>query len=111
MARAVGGGSQRRSASMSRLIWTGPALADVQRLYQFLALKSSYAARRAVGAIRSQVRILEAQPEVGRILSDTDPEYRTWPIDFGDSGYVVLYRFAGHRVYILAVRHQREAGF
>ena len=96
---------------MSRLIWTGPALADVQRLYQFLALKSADAARRAVGAIRSQVRILETQPEAGRSLSDVDPEYRTWPIDFGDSGYVVLYRFDGRQVYLLAVRHQREAGF
>lgn len=96
---------------MPRLIWTGPALADIQRLYQFLALKSLDAARRAVGAIRSQVRILETQPDIGRVLSDTDPEYRTWPIDFGDSGYVVLYRFDGHQVSILAVRHQREAGF
>lgn len=96
---------------MSRLIWTGPALADIRRLYQFLALKSLDAARRAVGAIRSQVRILESQPEAGRALSDTDPEYRTWPIVFGDSGYVVLYRFDGRQVSILGVRHQREAGF
>ena len=96
---------------MSHLIWTGAALADVQRLYRFLALKSPDAAGRAVGAIRSQVRLLETQPEVGRPLSDIDPEYRTWPIDFGESGYVVLYRFDGRQVYILAVRHQREAGF
>jgi plasmid stabilization system protein ParE len=96
---------------MPRLIWTGQALADIRRLYQFLALKSPDAARRAVGAIRSQVRILETQPGVGRSLSDTDPEYRTWPIDFGDSGYVVLYRNDPRQVSILAVRHQREAGF
>ena len=96
---------------MSRLIWTGPALADVRRLYLFLASKSQEAARRAVGAIRSQVRILETQPELGRAWSDTDPEYRTWPIHFGDSGYVVLYRFDGRQVSILGVRHQREVGF
>lgn len=96
---------------MPRLIWTGPALADIHRLYQFLALKSQDAARRAVGAIRSQVRILQDQPEVGRALADTDPEYRTWLIEFGDSGYVVLYRFDGRQISILAVRHQREAGF
>jgi plasmid stabilization system protein ParE len=96
---------------MSRLIWTGPALADVQRLYQFLASNSSDTARRGVGAIRRQVRILETRPEIGPVLSDNDLEYRTWPIDFGDSGYVVLYRFDGRQVYILAVRHQREAGF
>lgn len=96
---------------MPRLIWTGPALADVQRLYRFIALKSPDAAGRAVAAIRSQVRILETHPEVGRALSDTDPEYRTWPIEFGDSGYVVLYRFDSRQVFVLAVRHQREAGF
>lgn len=96
---------------MPRLIWTGPALADVQRLYQFLASKSPDAARRAVGAIRSQVRILEAQPGIGRALAETDPEYRTWPIDFGESGYVVLYRFDSRQVSILALRQQREAGF
>lgn len=62
---------------MPRLIWTGPTLADIHRLYQFPALKSQDAARRAVGAIRSQVRILQDQPEVGRALADTDPEYRT----------------------------------
>ncbi len=96
---------------MSRLIWSGQALNDVQRLYRFLALKNPDAARRAIGAIRSQVRILEAQPGAGSAFSETDPEYRTWPIAFGDSGYVVLYRFDGRQLTILAIRHQREAGF
>ena len=96
---------------MPRLIWTGPALADMQRLYRFLTSKSPDAARRAVGAIRSQVRILKTQPGLGRALTETDPEYRTWPIAFGESGYVVLYRFDNRQVSILALRHQREAGF
>lgn len=96
---------------MPRLIWTGPALADVQRLYRFLASKSPDAARSAIGAIRSQVRILETQPGHGRAFAESDPEYRIWPIDFGESGYVVLYRFDGHQVSVLALRHQREAGF
>ena len=96
---------------MRRLIWTGPALADVQRLYRFLASKNPDAARRPVGAIRSQVEILEAQPNLGHVFAELDSEYRTWPIDFGESGYVVLYRFDSHQVSILALRHQREAGF
>jgi len=96
---------------MPRLIWTAPALADMQRLYRFLASKSPDAARRAAGAIRSQVRILETQPGLGRAVAETDPEYRTWPIAFGDSGYVALYRIDSHQVTILALRHQREAGF
>lgn len=36
---------------------------------------------------------------------------RDWPLDFGDSGYVVRYRFDGELVTIMAVRHQKEAGF
>jgi len=39
-----------------------------------------------------------------------EPEYHMWLIDFGDSGQVALYRLAGVRVVILAVRHQREFG-
>lgn len=96
---------------MPRLIWTAPALADMQRLYRFLASKSPDAARRAAGAIRSQLRVLETQPGLGRALRETDPEYRAWPITFGDSGYVALYRFDSGQVLILALRHQKEAGF
>jgi plasmid stabilization system protein ParE len=40
-----------------------------------------------------------------------DEAFRDWPVDFGDSGYVVRYRFAEDEVVILAVRHQKEAGF
>ena len=32
-------------------------------------------------------------------------------INFGDSGYVSLYRFDGETAVVLAVRHQREAGY
>jgi plasmid stabilization system protein ParE len=96
---------------MPRLIWTGAALADIERLYRFLAVNSPEAARRAVAAIRSQVRILQVQPGLGHALTETDPEFRVWPIDFGDSGYLALYRFDSRQVSILAVRHQREAGF
>ena len=40
-----------------------------------------------------------------------DPEYREKLIDFGNSGYVVLYRLDGETVALLAVRHQKEAGY
>ncbi len=38
-------------------------------------------------------------------------EYRELVIEFGDSGYVVLYRYDGAIAVILAVRHQKEAGY
>ncbi len=96
---------------MPRLIWTPPALADVQRLYRFLAPKDEVAARRAVKAIRAGLKILAHQPEAGRPSENMDPAFREWPIEFGSSGYIALYHFDGEIAAILAVRHQKEAGY
>lgn len=96
---------------MPRLIWTPHALADVQRLHHFLALKDADAAQRAVAAIRAGVQILAQQPRIGRPVEDMEPGYREKLIDFAHSGYVALYRVEGDQVVILAVRHQREAGY
>jgi len=93
-----------------RLIWTPSALTDVQRLYRFLAPNDADAAQRAVKAIRVGVKILAHQPRAGRPVEDMEPEFREWPIDFGNSGYVALYRFDGENIAILAVRYQKEAG-
>lgn len=51
------------------------------------------------------------QSAIGRPAEDMEPEYREWMIDFGDSGYVALYRHDEQTAVILAVRHQREAGY
>ncbi len=96
---------------MPRLIWSPAALADVQRLYRFLAQNNTDAARRAVKSIREGVKILALRPGIGRPAEDMEPEYREWIIDFGGSGYVALYRYEADAAAILAVRHQREAGY
>ena len=96
---------------MPRLIWTPPALRDVQRLYRFLAPKNLDAARRAVKAIRRAVQVLEQQPGLGRPVEDMPEEFREWIIDFGDSGYVARYRIDTDAVTILAVLHQKEVGY
>lgn len=38
-------------------------------------------------------------------------QYRELLIEFGDSGYVALYRHHCDQVNVLALRHQREAGY
>lgn len=96
---------------MPRLIWSPPALADVQRLFNFLASKDEDAARRAIKIIRAGVKILAHQPQAGRPVEDMDPAFREWLIDFGSSGYIALYHFDGETATILAVRHQKEAGY
>lgn len=96
---------------MPQLIWSPQALLDVQRLYRFLAPKNLEAAKRAITAIRQGVNVLSAQPGIGRPVEDMADEFRDWIIDFGDSGYVARYRIDGQHLIILAVRHQKEAGF
>ena len=96
---------------MSCLIWSPSALADVQRLFRFLAQKDEATASRGIKTIRSGVKILAHQPEVGHLVIDMDSMFREWLIDFGSSGYIALYCFDGETATILAVRHQKEAGY
>lgn len=96
---------------MPRLIWSPPALLDIQRLYRFLAEKNIDAAKRAVKAIREGVKVVAQQPGMGRPVQDMEPQYREWLIDFGDSGYIALYRYDGQTAVIVAVRHQKEVGY
>ena len=96
---------------MPRLIWTPQATGDVQRLYRFLAVKNRNAARRAVQAIRSGVKILAHQPRVGRPVPELELGFREWVIGFGRDGYVVLYHLDQNEVVLLAIRHGREAGY
>jgi plasmid stabilization system protein ParE len=95
---------------MQRLIWSPAALPDVQRRYRFLAEKNIDAAKRAVRTIREGMNVITRQPGIGRPAEDMEPEFREWLISFGDSGYVVLYRYDVENAVILAVRHQRELG-
>lgn len=96
---------------MPRVIFAVAAIRDLDRLRTFLRPKSPAAARRAGEAIVKGVRILGEQPRMGRMIDDLPGEFREWPIEFGDYGYVVRYRIDGDLVTILAVRHFREAGF
>jgi plasmid stabilization system protein ParE len=84
----------------------------LEQCRRFLALKAPEAARRAAQAIERQFLLLETAPDIGRPFPEM-PELRELVIPFGDSGYVALYRHeaADDAVYILAFRHQREAGY
>jgi len=96
---------------MPRLRWSEPALKDVARLYNFLAPNSHEAASRAIRVIRQGVKQLGKHPEIGHPVEGLPPEFREWMVEFGASAYIVLYRFDGKEVVLLAVRHGREAGY
>lgn len=96
---------------MPRVVFTAAALRDLQRLRAFLRPNNPSAAQRAGAIIIQGVQKLGVHPRMGRRIEDLPEEYREWLIGFGDSGYVARYRVDGEVVTILAVRHQKEAGF
>ena len=97
---------------MPRLIITEGAAQGLEHCRQFLVEKGPQVARRAAQAIERQLARLEEGPEVGCPFPQL-PELRELIIEFGDSGYVALYRHerAGDAVYVLAFRHQKEVGY
>ena len=96
---------------MARIIWTPAALFDLARVHAFLARKNPDAARRAVIVIRRGVKALITNPEMGRHVEGMASPFRERFIQFGSGGYLVLYRYEGELVAILAVRHNKEAGY
>jgi len=97
---------------VSRVIITEGAAQGLEHCRAFLAEKNPQAARRAGQAIERQFIQLETNPNIGRPLNDL-PELRELVIEFGDSGYVALYLYQREidTVYVLAFRHQKEAGY
>ena len=96
---------------MPRVIVTERAGQGLELCRQFLAIKNPQAARRAGQTIERQFALLETTPDIGRPLPEL-PAMRELIIGFGDSGYVALYRYepADDAIYVLAFRHQKEAG-
>lgn len=92
----------------SVILWTTNALTNLEQIYSFLSEKSELAAISAIKSIREKALLLEKFPYAGRPAEDLEPEQRELLIPFGESGYVMLYKAIDSRIYILAIRHQRE---
>jgi addiction module RelE/StbE family toxin len=95
---------------LARLIYTANALADLERLTDFLLESDPTAALHTIELIEEAVSILQRHPCVGRLVDQT---LRELVISRGRSGYVALYSHEELEdcVLVLAVRHQREAGY
>ncbi len=95
---------------MARLIYGQQALADLERVTDFLLDTDPPAAVATVDLILEAVEILARHPLVGR---PAEHGLRELVISRGATGYVALYAFeeAHDTVLILALRHQREAGY
>lgn len=93
-----------------RIEWLVPAILDLQRLREFLQQHNPQAAQRVVKIITAAVAPLVVNPRIGKPVEDL-PDYYDIYLPFGASGYVLRYRIAGDTLFIIALKHCREAGF
>lgn len=95
---------------MTAVYFSARALADVDRLFDFIAEHDPASAGRAAQRIADATRVLRDHPLIGRPVRG---DIRELVISSGRTGYVALYRLRRGvgAVEILTVRHQREAGY
>lgn len=95
---------------MARVTYAPGAVLDLERLRDFLAEHDPGAALAAAEAIVEAVALLERHPLIGR---PAEAGMRELIISRGRTGYVALYDWLEpiDTVIVLALRHQREAGF
>ena len=95
---------------MAAVVYSARALGDLERLFDFLVSIDPQAAINAAQVIVDAVRVLERHPYIGRAVRGRQREL---VLSQARTGYVALYRVVPHRdrVEVLAIRHQREAGY
>ena len=95
---------------MATVYFSARALADLDRLFDFIAEHDPASADRAAQRIADATRILRDHPLIGRPVRGY---IRELVISSGRTGFVALYRLRNGvtTVDILAIRHQREAGY
>ena len=95
---------------MAELIYSGQALTDLDRLTDFLLEADPVSARETTALIMEAVEVLTNHPFIGRAVEEG---LRELLISRGKSGYVALHSHeeAEDAVLLLAIRHQREAGY
>jgi len=95
---------------MAQVIYSDEALADFERIIEFLLETSAETAAQTLVNIRSASGILETHLLIGRRI---DNHIRELVISHGATGYLALYRIdpAIGLVRMLRIHHQREAGY
>jgi len=95
---------------VARLAFAARAEADLDRIFQFVAAEDPTAAGAVTALIVEALQILERHPLIGR---QTEEGLRELVISRGKSGYMALYEYfeVDDVVMVLALRHQREAGY
>jgi plasmid stabilization system protein ParE len=95
---------------VASLLYSAEALDDLDRLEDFLRESDPASAASTPGLILRALGILQEHPYMGQ---PADGGLRQLVISRGRTGYVALYRYREDidSAIVLAIRHQREAGY
>ena len=95
---------------MTRWLVSVDAAQDLEELVDFLRTHQADYAVETIDLILNALNILEQHPHMGRLVQN---QLRELIISRGKTGYVALYEYdeAADVVLVLAIRHQREAGY
>ena len=95
---------------MAEVIVSRSADADLSRLVDFLIREEPVAALQTYDLLLGALEVLRTYPSIGRPV---DGILRELVISCGGTGYLALYEYdaLADQVVILALRHQREAGY
>jgi toxin ParE1/3/4 len=91
---------------MARLIWTEPALTDLNEIAEYIALENTGAAKALVRNVFSTVERLERHPQSGKVLDEL-PNSRYRQVVAGPCR--IFYRYSRNEVLVLHVmRSERQ---
>jgi plasmid stabilization system protein ParE len=95
---------------MARVEISERALADLERLFDFIAEVDPARATKQLLSVRRALELLADHPLLGR---EAEEGRRELILSRGRFGYIAKYRWlpADDVVLILAIKHQREAGY
>ena len=94
------------------IVFDEGALGDLERILDYVTGHDPKSALEHVERIRSAISALDQHPEIGRPLG-RGSTLRELVISQGKTGHVALYEYARgiQLIRVVAIRHQREAGY
>ena len=95
---------------MTRWLVSEDAAQDLEELVEFLHAHQAEYAIETIDLILNAMHVLEQHPEISRLVQHN---FRELIISRGKTGYIALYEYDKDSdvVLVLAIRHQREAGY
>jgi len=96
---------------MPSVKYSAQAVADLQRLHDFLVTQDKDVAKRSVAVIRDALKKIAVMPERFRPVQGR-MYMREAIIDFGSSGYIARFRhLPSGDIVIARIKHQKEDTF